>query len=344
MAKTQTFTIQNQHGMRVQLTDLGATIMSVLTPDRHGQLAEITLGYDTVNDWLNDPFCLGSTCGRCANRIAGGSFSLDGKDYQLAVNNGPNHLHGGLRGFNQQIWQASQLQRDGATGVRFQLTSPDGDESYPGELIATADYWLTDDNQLIIEYSATTDAPTICNLVNHSYWNLSGQLDQPEVTIDDHQLEIPADHFIAVDSHGLSTGEAISVAGTALDFRQPKLIGQDVDSQETQIQLANGYDHCFLPKGQESSSPRPHATLYHPASGRQLELLSNQPGIHIYSGNFLEKETAGRHGIGLNRRRGVALETEQIPDAINHPQFPSPVLRPGEKYQHTMVLRFSVVD
>jgi len=325
------FTLANRHGIRVRLTDFGAILVSVETPDRNGVLAPITLGYDTLEGWVNDPFYLGATVGRFGNRLRDGKFTLDGKSYSLALNNEPGgipcHLHGGATGFNKRLWDAS-VSPDGQA-VTFTYHSPDGEEGYPGNLTARVTYTLTDDNELIWEAEAVTDAATPINLIHHSYWNLSGDPTRPIV---DHHLLLAADHFLPTDPGMIPTGEMHAVAGTPMDFTTPHLIGDRIAADFEALHLAGGYDHCWIING-EPGILRPAARVYHPGSGRVMELLSDPPGLQFYAGNFLDEP---RH------RAGLCLETQNFPDAPNQPAFPNSILRPGETYRHVMVHRFGV--
>lgn len=333
------FTLTNAHGLRARVSDLGATLVAMETPDRHGRLADISLGFDRAATYLDpaNPY-LGATAGRFANRIRDGRFTLDGKTYQLATNNQPGgipcHLHGGDLGFNRVLWNAET--DEAANAVTFTYLSPDGDEGYPGALATRVTYTLTDDNELKWEVSATTDAPTIVNIVHHTYWNLGGD---PTATINDHVLTLEADHFLPTDAGLIPTGERMAVAGTPLDFTRPTVIGERIDADFEPLRLAGGYDHAWVLR--PVAGVRPAARLFHPASGRVLEVLTDQPAIQFYAGNFLGKGPAGKGGVHHAHRGGLCLETENFPDAPNHPDFPSCVLRPADVYRHALVLKFS---
>ncbi|MES2996367.1 MAG: aldose epimerase family protein [Verrucomicrobiota bacterium] len=319
------FTLTNRHGLRARVSELGAALVSMETPDRNGQLAHLTTGFDTFEEWLANPHYFGVTVGRFANRIAGGKFTLDGREYTLSVNNGPNHLHGGESGFGKKLWNG-EIRGDGS--VVFQLVSADGDEGYPGRLSVEVIYRLTDENEMIWEATARTDAPTIVNLVLHTYWNLSGG---PFTTVGDHFLEIRGSSFLEKNAVGIPTGKTVPVEDTPMDFTTPRQIGERIG------QLPEGYDHCWvLDAGEEFA-----ARLTHPQSGRVMEILTNQPGLQVYSAHYFDA-APGRNGEKYPSGAAVALETQNFPDAPNQPEFPSALLRPGEKYHHTLVHRFSV--
>ncbi|TAE78405.1 MAG: galactose mutarotase [Verrucomicrobia bacterium] len=337
--EAQLFTLVNARGLRARISDFGATLVAMETPDRHGDLADITLGFDDAASYLDpaNPY-LGATAGRFANRIRDGKFSLDGKRHQLATNNQPGgipcHLHGGEIGFNRVLW-TSEVD-EAANAVTFIHLSPDGDEAYPGTLLTRVTYTLTADDELKWEVSATTDAPTIVNIVHHSYWNLDGN---PAATINDHLLSIEADHFLPTDAGLIPTGEICPVAGTPLDFTNPTRIGDRIDTDFAALQLAGGYDHAWVLR--PGSGVRYAARLFHPASGRTLEVLTDQPAIQFYGGNFLGDGPPGKGGVHHSHRGGLCLETENFPDAPNQPGFPNCILRPGETYCHTLIHRFS---
>ena len=316
------YTIKNDRGLEVSITSYGGAITSLKTPDRHGKFGEIVLGYATLGEYVKNPRYFGALIGRHANRIAGGKFSLNGVSYQLPKNNGANHLHGGFKGFDKRDWMA----RQSVNGVHLTYLSKDGEENYPGNLSASVDYTLLD-NELRVDYRATTDRDTIVNLTNHSYFNLRGA-----GTILDHELTLNADHFTPVTEDLIPTGEIKPVEGTPMDFRKAKAIGSDLDA-------AGGYDHNFVLNNWDGSL-RLAARLYEPSTGRALEILTTEPGIQFYSGNFLDGSLVGRDGVAYEKYTGLCLEPQHFPDAPNHPQFPSTVLRPGEEYRHTSVFRF----
>ncbi len=325
------FTLTNAHGMRVRLINYGAITVSVEVPDRQGNLADVTLGYDTLEGWLANAPHFGATIGRYANRIAKGKFALDGNAYTLATNNGPNHLHGGIKGFDKALWDAEPVQTPSSVAVKFTYRSKDGEEGYPGNLDVTALYSLTDDSEFKAEFSATTDKPTVVNLAHHSYWNLAGPASGDVLG---HQLMLSADKYTPVDAGLIPTGELRPVEGTPMDFREPTAIGARI------AQVEGGYDHNFVLRGQEGRVTLA-ARAVEPTTGRVLEIYTDQPGIQFYSGNFLDGTVTGKGGVVYRRHFGFCLETQHYPDSPNHDDFPSVVLRPGETYKHTMIHKFS---
>jgi aldose 1-epimerase len=336
------FTLRNQHGIEVQLTEYGGIITSIKTPDRAGQLADIVLGYDDLAGYLRDSPYFGAIVGRYANRIARGRFTLDGATYTLAVNNGPNALHGGLRGFDKVVWSAESFQNKEGQAVALSYNSPDGEEGYPGTLHARVTYTLTSDDRLIVDYYATTDKATPVNLSQHTYWNLAGNATRD---ILGHVLTIDADAITPVDSTLIPTGEIAPVAGTPFDFRAPTAIGARVDQrQNTQIRYGNGYDHNFvLNRGSAGADALVHAArVVDPTTGRTLDVYTTEPGLQFYSGNFLDGSITGKGGSVYRFRYGLALETQHYPDSPNHPNFPSTILRPGHEYRSRTVFQFGV--
>ena len=330
------YTLTNAHGLQARLTNYGAILVSLKVPDRDGNLADVTLGYDSLEGWLSNTSYFGSTVGRYGNRIAKGKFTLDGNTYTLAINNDPNHLHGGKKGFDKVLWDAKPIKRADAAGVRFTYTSPDGEEGYPGNLRAAVTYLLTDNDELRVEFQAATDKPTIVNLVHHSYWNLTGD---PNNTILDHELMLAADHFLPVDEGLIPTGELRPVKETPFDFTRPTRIGARVNADDQQLKYGNGYDHCWALRNQTGKVALA-ATLYDPSTGRAMDILTDQPGIQFYGGNFLDGTVEGKDHIKYQFRTGLCLETQHYPDSPNKPEFPSVVLRPGQTYTHTMIHRF----
>ena len=316
------YTLKNEFGFEVSITNYGGAITSLKTPDRRGDFGEIVLSYGSLDDYVRNPRYFGALIGRHANRIAHGRFSLNGVEYQLTCNNGVNHLHGGF-GFDKRAWT---VEEDGNI-LHLKYFSKDGEEGYPGNVNAFVDYTLLD-NELRIDYRATTDRETIVNLTNHSYFNLRGS-----GTILDHELTLNADHFTPVSEDLIPTGEIKSVEGTPMDFRKGKAIGAEINN------VAGGYDHNFVLNDWDGSL-RLAARLYEPVSGRALEILTTEPGIQFYSGNFLDGTLIGKNGVAYEKYTGLCLEPQHFPDAPNHPNFPSTVLRPGEEYRHTSVYRF----
>lgn len=344
--EAQLITLTNAQGLTASVTNFGAALVSVLTPDRNGTLADITLGYDSVAGYASsaNPY-FGATVGRFGNRIASGTLTIGDEFLQLATNNEPGgkpcHLHGGTVGFTRKLWEIVSVD---STRVELRYLSPDGDDGYPGALDTRVTYHLTDDNELIWEATATTDRTTVVNLVHHSYWNLSGD---PQRDIHDHLLRLHASHYLPTDAGLIPTGEIRPVRGTPLDFTQTTAIGDRIDDDFTCLQFANGYDHAWVLDGDETADVFPAAVLHHPETGRTIEVFTNQPAVQVYCGNFLSPECfqpphqTGKGGVSYPFRSGVCLETENFPDAPNQPDFPSPFLHPGETYRHIEVHRFS---
>jgi aldose 1-epimerase len=324
------FTCTNAGGSVLKLTDYGASVVSVEVPDRDGKLANVNLGFERLDGYLGGHPFFGATVGRFCNRIAGGRFTLDGKEYQLAKNNGPHHLHGGDKGFNRYVWKSEAIADDDAVGVRFTHTSPDGDENYPGTLRMTATYTLTNENELRIELTATTDKPTVVNLTNHNYWNLAGA---GSGNILDHVLTLEADKYLPVDDTLIPTGELAAVKGTPFDFTKPTAIGSRFDQLQGD---PTGYDHCYVLRGQDGKLALA-ARVQSPKSGRVMEIYTTQPGVQLYTGNFLDGSAANG---GNQQHEGFCLETQHYPDSPNKPEFPTTVLRPGETFRAVTVHRF----
>ena len=323
------FTLVNANGLRAKVCEYGAILLSLETPDRSGRLGEVTLGFDTLAEYVtgNHPY-LGAVCGRVANRIAAGCFFLGGKKYQLAVNNGPNHLHGGLKGFDKVLWQGV-VGVDGQS-VTFTYLSRDGEEGYPGNLAVSVNYALNDQNELVLRYTATTDQATPLNLTNHVYFNLSAGLSG---TVHEHELTLAAESFTPPDDTLIPTGEIRRVAGTPLDFRKPTPIGTRL------LEAApTGYDHNYVLAGQDGKLALA-ARVCEPRSGRVMECLTSEPGVQLYTGHYLEG-TKGRGGKLIPRYGGFCLETQHYPDAINQPTFPACVLHPGQAFRSQTVYRF----
>lgn len=333
------YTLTNAHGIEARIMTYGATIVSLKTPDRHGHLQNIVLGFDALEPYLAGVPYFGATVGRYANRIANGRFTLDGKTYQLPHNDGSNSLHGGLRGFDKRIWTAEQRDTPQGPTLRLTYVSADGEEGYPGRLTAHATYRLGDDDTLTITFEATTTAPTPVNLANHAYFNLSGD---PSHTILDHVLTIDANRFTPVSPTLIPTGERRGVAGTPFDFRTATAIGSRIESGDDQLRIGKGYDHNWILTKPQPGAMTRAAVLADPVSGRSLEVRTTQPGLQFYSGNFLDGKPAGG-GTVFQHRTGLCLETQHFPDSPNHPDFPPTILRPGETYSQTTVLAFSAV-
>lgn len=338
------YTLTNAEGMVAKVTEYGAILVSITAPDRDGILADVTHGYDTLEGWLGNSSYFGATVGRFGNRIAGGKFTLDGKEYTLVTNNDPGgmpcHLHGGTKGFDKVLWKGESFEKEDLRGVKLTYVSADGEEGYPGELTVTVTYTLTDGNELVWEAEATTTAPTVVNIVHHSYWNLSGD---PITTINDHELVLYADEYLATNPGLIPLGEGVSVEGTPMDFRQPVPIGARIEEDFEALKLGGGYDHAWVLNGTAGAGAGlvRAARLRDPKTGRVLEVSTDQPAIQFYGGNFLDGTTTGKGGVTYGHRTALCLETENYPDAPNNPKAPSAVLRPGEKYVHRMVHAFS---
>jgi aldose 1-epimerase len=329
--EVELYTLTNSKGMTVKITDYGAIVTSVEVPDRDGKTANVNLGFDNLDQYLKGHPYFGAIIGRYGNRIAGGKFTLDGKEYTLAVNNGPNHLHGGLKGFDKVVWKVSEVKKPDSVALVMTHSSPDGDEGYPGKFDVTVTYTLTDDNELKIDYAAKTDAPTVYNLTNHCYWNLAGAGSGDVLK---QVATITGDKYLPVNDVSIPLGEEKDVAGTPMDFRKPTAIGAHIAEV-----AGGGYDHCYVVNGYDGKSLRPAAKVHDPVSGRVMEILTTEPGIQFYTGNGLGDDAgsahAGKHGA-------FCLETQHYPDSPNQPSFPTTVLKPGEEYKSTTVHRFSV--
>jgi aldose 1-epimerase len=329
------YTLKNRKGLIAQVTNYGAIIVSINVPDRNGNLADIVQGYDIANEYINgnSPY-MGAVCGRCANRIAKGKFSLLGRQYSLAVNNGPNHLHGGIIGFSKVVWDVVNTS---GNSIKLEYLSADGEEGYPGNLKVAVTYSLTDENELRFDYHATTNKTTVVNLASHSYFNLAGE---GSGSVYDQQLMINADFYTPTDETSIPTGEILSVKGTPMDFTQPKRIGEDIDRDFEQLKFGAGYDHNFVLRHRTGTLGLA-AIAHDRVSGRVMEIYTTQPGVQLYSANWINKEK-GKGGKIYNRRWAFCLETQYFADAINKPHFPSTILNPGDAYSHTVVHKFSV--
>lgn len=332
--------LSNSKGMSVRIIALGATVQSLNVPDRSGTVADVALGHDTVREYVDKRQFFGATAGRYANRIAKGKFTLDGKQYTLETNDGPNHLHGGVRGFDQVVWKIDSVSNGSPARVVLSHVSPDGAGGYPGTLKVTVTYTLGESNDLTVEYRATTDKPTIVNITNHTYFNLAGAANNRDVL--GHRLTLLADAYTPVDATLIPTGERRNVAGTAFDFSKPRAIGERVrDGEDEQLRIGRGYDHNFVLTGQ-AGTMRLAARLHDPASGRVMDLLTTAPGVQFYSGNFLDGTSVGKLGVIYRQGDGLCLEPQVFPDTPNRPDFPSARLDPGQEYVNAMTFRFSV--
>ncbi len=340
----EAFTLTNSRGVSAKVITYGATLQALVAPGRNGERADIVLGFDSAEAYAKNASYFGSTVGRFANRIGKGRFSLDGKSYQLALNDhGRAALHGGTRGFDKVVWKVLATKSGPVASVTLGYLSPDGDEGYPGALDTKATYALDEDNQLTVTYSATTDKPTIVNLSNHALFNLAGE-GAAEGAMGN-VLTIPADGYTPVDADLIPTGQISPVAGTAFDFRQPTPVGLRIrDASEPQLVIGRGYDHNYALNGPSGAAARLAARLFDPASGRTLDILSSEPGVQFYAGNFIDGTLVGKSGKMYRQGDGIALEPQHFPDAPNKPQFASVRLDPGGEYRNVMIFRLGVAD
>lgn len=333
------YVLTNNRGMEASVINYGAALASLRLPDRDGKMADVVLGYDTLEGYEQDKSYFGATIGRYGNRIARAQFTLDGSVFHLPTNDGPNCLHGGTRGFNKRVWTGADRSRSDALVLELSYTSQDGEEGFPGRLQVTVTYTLPlESDELQVEYWATTDKDTVVNLTNHSYFNLSGVMSRE---ILDHRLLLHASKFTPIDAHLIPTGELLSVQGSPFDFRSPTAIGARIDQENEQLKFGRGYDHNWVLEGFPGSGLQPAAEVFEPGSGRVLEVLTTEPGIQFYSGNFLDGTARGKGGTMYAYRTGFCLETQHFPDSPNHPNFPSTVLKAGQSYRSSTVFRFS---
>ena len=333
----EVFTLTNKRGAEARITNYGGALVALKAPDRAGRFADVVLGFDSLEGYRAGNFYVGGIIGRYANRIARGRFTLGGVEYTLATNNGPNHLHGGVRGFDKVMWAARPLKADDGAALELTYVSPDGEEGYPGELRVRVVYTLTDENGLRIEYEATTDKDTVVNLTAHPYFNLAGE---GSGDVLEHLLTMDADSFLPLDSTSIPTGELRPVRGTPFDFNAPRAVGAHIEADDEQLKYARGYDHTFVIRGRAGELRRA-ARVEESASGRVLEVWTTEPGAHFYTGNYLDT-VAGKSGRPYGPRSGFCVETQHYPDSPNKPDFPSTVLRRGERYATTTVYKFSV--
>lgn len=332
---TALYTLKNVAGMEVCITNFGGRLVSVMVPDKDGKMTDVLLGFDNITDYMTIPSDFGASIGRYANRIAGGRFQLDGETVVLNQNDGPNCLHGGAEGWQYQVYDAEQP--DDQTLI-LTMNDPDGHMGFPGNVTAVVKYILTDDNAVDITFEGTTDAPTVLSMTNHAYFNLSGN---PAAEGTDQVLYVNADAYTPADAVLIPTGEFVPVEGTPMDFRTPKTIGKDIEADYEQIRLGNGYDHNWV-LNTAGDDTKVAFSLYSPTTGIYMEGYTDQPGVQVYSGNFLTGKIAGKHGIFYPKRASVCLETQLFPDSPNHPEWPSAFLRPGETYSHRCIYKFSV--
>jgi len=330
-------TLTNKAGASAEIIDYGAIVVSLRVPDRNGKLDDVVLGYDNVESYMNGTAYFGAIVGRYGNRIGKGKFELDGKEYQLTINDGANHLHGGKVGFSKVLWEAKSAGNSGEPWLELQYVSRDGEEGYPGTVVLKVRYTLTDKNELRLDYEGTTDRPTVLNPTHHSYFNLSGNLSN---TILDHQLMIEADGTTPVDSGLIPTGQIASVDNTPFDFRAATAIGARINASNEQLTFGKGYDHNWVLRSGGGHLAKA-AELYDPSSGRMMTVFTDQPGLQFYSGNFLDGSAKGKNGVAYQRRTGLCLEAQAFPDTPNKPQFPGITLRQGQTYHQTTIYQFS---
>jgi len=334
------YTLTNSHGMEVRAMNYGGIILSIRVPDRKGQLADVVLGHDALEGYTPNPPYIGAIIGRYGNRIANGTFTLDGKTYTLPKNDGPNTLHGGInKTFDRVVWEGEPLseKKTGKTGVAFHYVSKDGDDGFPGNVKVRVSYTLTDANEIVIDYEATADKATPINLTQHSYFNLAGE---GSGDVLNHEIMINADRFTPVDKNLIPTGELRPVKGTPMDLTTPTKIGAHIDDSYEQIALGHGYDHNFV-INRKGPGLTLAARVYEPTTGRVLEVLTTQPGVQFYTGNFLDGSVTGKEGHFYQRRNAFCLETQHYPDSPNHPDFPNTILKPGQTFHEKTVFKFS---
>lgn len=336
--ETDLYILKNKEGNEVAITNYGGALVAIMVPDKDGNRANVIQGHDNIGDVVNSPEpYLSTLIGRYGNRICRGKFQLHGKEYQLPINNGPNSLHGGLKGFNAKVWDALQM-NDHTLVLKY--VSPYGEEGYTGEMKVTVVYTFTDENELVIEYMATTNKKTIVNLTSHGFFSLAGIAD-PTPTIDNLECEINADFYVPIDETSIPTGEILRVAGTPFDFRKPKLVGQDIDADNEQIRNGAGYDHCFVLNKKEEGELSFAAKIKEPVSGRTMEVYTTEPGVQVYTDNWADGYK-GQNGATFPRRSAICFEAQHFPDSPNRPYFPSVVLNPGEQYTQKTVYKFGV--
>ena len=336
--KTDLYILRNKKGNEVAITNYGGAIVAIMVPDRKGNLANIIQGHDNIQDVIDSPEpYLSTLIGRYGNRIAKGRFQLKGKVYSLPINNGPNSLHGGKNGFNTKVWDATQINEH---AIVLKYTSPYGEEGFTGELDVWVAYTLTDNNELIIKYSAKTNKKTIINLTHHGFFSLAG-LANPTPPIDDLECQINADFFLPIDETSIPTGAILKVAETPFDFRTPKPIGQDIDADHEQIRHGSGYDHCFVLNKKEEGELSFAARIRDPKSGRTMEVYTTEPGVQVYTDNWADGYK-GQHGATFPRRSAICFEAQHFPDSPNHPYFPSVILEPGREYTQKTIYKFGI--
>jgi len=336
--KAELFTLKNNNGLKIEITNFGGKVISIYVPDKNGGFADVALGFDKPEDYiLGNPY-FGALVGRYANRIGGGKFTLEGKEYQLAQNVGENHLHGGNKGFNDVFWDAKQIETNEGQALELSYLSKDGEENYPGNLQVKVIYTLTEKNELKIDYFASTDKTTVINLTHHSFFNLAGEGNGDVLN---HEVLINANAFTVTDKDSIPTGEIRKVEGTPMDFRKAKPIGQDIENDYEPLIFGNGFDHNWV-LNKEKDELSFAASAYEPNSGRYMEVWTDQPGMQLYTGNYLDGSDIGKGGKIYERRTAFCFETQHFPDSPNHADFPSTELKPGEEYRHTCIYKFSV--
>ncbi|MFB6342505.1 aldose epimerase family protein [Saccharicrinis sp. FJH62] len=335
--ETRLITLKNKNGMVVQVSNFGGKIVSIYAPDRNGEFADVVLGYDSIDGYFKGHEYFGAICGRYANRISKGKFTLDGKSYQLPINNGPNSLHGGLEGYSMKVFDCEPVKElNNGSSVKMSYSDPDGKMGYPGNVEFSVTYTLTDNNELKLDYEATTDQATPINIAGHSYFNLAGE---GNGSIEGHELMINASHFTPMDDVSIPTGEIKPVKGTPMDFTSFKVIGSRINEDDEQLKFGKGYDHNWVIDKKENE-PGLAADYYEKASGRGMKVYTTQPGVQFYSANWTDEQGTGKHGHTYGERHALCLETQHFPDSPNKANFPSVILRPGETYLHSCVYKF----
>jgi aldose 1-epimerase len=336
--KTDLYILKNQNGYEVAVTNYGGSLVAIMVPDKDGQVANVIQGHDNIQDAIDSPEPFLSTLvGRYGNRIAKGKFTLEGKEYSLSINNGPNHLHGGPTGFHARVWDAEQLSEN---SLKLHYLSADGEEGFPGNLDMTVVYTFTDENELVIDYTGTTDKTTVVNMTNHGFFSLTG-IANPTPTIEDLECEINADYYVPIDDTSIPTGEIESVKGTPFDFTTPHAVGERIDADHIQTKRGAGYDHCFVLNKKQPGELTFAARVVEPKSGRMMEVYTTEPGVQFYTDNWADGYK-GQHGATFPRRSAICFEAQHFPDSPNHPYFPSVVLKPGEVYTQKTIYKFGV--
>jgi len=330
--------LQNANGIKVDITNFGAAITAIITPDRGNNFADIAFGYDSLQGYIDDKHYIGSIVGRYTNRIAGGLVELDGKFHQLTIKPGGYHHHGGTVGFNKKVWQSTSVINNGCPAVEMKYLSPDGEEGFPGNLLVKVTYTLNNQNQLTVDFSAKTDKTTLLNLTQHTYFNLAGHA---KGSILEHELTMPLNNYLPVNKNQVPHGEIAPVAGTPFDFKGPKAIGKDINADNEQLTLSDGYDHSWVIKTKNSDELKLAARVTEAGSGRVLTVYTTEPAVHLYPGNALDG-VVGKDGAVYTRRSGFCIETQQYPDSPNQPHFPNTVLREGEVFKSQTIFEFGI--